>query len=273
METERDAGRGMRDAIPIGYAEHDAPADLASHVLCFWTRLEDAGAPQSRVHRVVPDGCVDIVVEVGRATGSEVLDVYAVGAMTTALVVEGVGPRLFIGVRFRPGSAMAALGVPAAELTDDRVALDALIENSESELAALQSAESNEARFAAVVELVRRRLRGSAAVPRSVRAAVHRILGARGDLRIAALASDVGITRQQLAKQFAAHVGVAPKMLARIARTQAALARADAARASYPRNVDWSAIAYELGYYDQPHFIDEFREITGRTPTEWAKER
>jgi AraC-like DNA-binding protein len=60
-------------------------------------------------------------------------------------------------------------------------------------------------------------------------------------------------------------------MLARINRAQAALARADAARAAYPRQIDWSAIAFELGYYDQPHFIDDFKALTGRTPGEWSR--
>jgi AraC-like DNA-binding protein len=72
-----------------------------------------------------------------------------------------------------------------------------------------------------------------------------------------------------LARQFATHVGVTPKTFARVMRAQTALARADAARAAYPRVVDWSGIAYELGYYDQPHFIDDFKALTGVTPSKW----
>jgi AraC-like DNA-binding protein len=65
-------------------------------------------------------------------------------------------------------------------------------------------------------------------------------------------------------------VGVTPKTLARVMRARTALARADAARAAYPRIVDWSAIAYDLGYYDQPHFIDDFKALTGVTPAKWG---
>ena len=66
-----------------------------------------------------------------------------------------------------------------------------------------------------------------------------------------------------------AHVGLTPKMLARVMRARAALGRAAAARMAHPRNVNLGAIAYELGYYDQPHFIDDIKEITGQTPGEW----
>jgi AraC-like DNA-binding protein len=68
------------------------------------------------------------------------------------------------------------------------------------------------------------------------------------------------------------HVGISPKTFARVMRARAALARADAARAAHPRNVDWSAIAYDLGYYDQPHFIDDFKTIIGVSPGRWYDE-
>jgi AraC-like DNA-binding protein len=224
---------------------------------------------------VLPDGCVDIVIGFGGAGSSgvakslEVTEAMGVGTMTRPLIISGEMPDFYVGVRFRPGYAMSALGVPASELTDDRIGYASLSADSESDLDTLARLESNEERFQAVVALVRRRLLGATGVPLSVRAAVQRITGASGNLRVASLAEDIGITRQALARQFATHVGVAPKTFARVMRTQAALARADAARAAYPREIDWSAIACDLGYYDQPHFIDDFKALTGVTPSRW----
>ncbi|HEY4218966.1 MAG TPA: AraC family transcriptional regulator [Gemmatimonadaceae bacterium] len=272
---ERDAG--LVSTVPVGYAEHAPPEDLASWVACFWTRRVAAGFDMPSTHRVLPDGCVDILVSfgtdgdgVGATNGGELTAAVGVGPMTKALVISGPGPRLYLGVRFKPGCAYAALGIPASALLDETVDFGVLAREARMELDALSSQASDDARLRAMIELVRRRMQRAAAVPRSVRAAVRRILGADGNLRIASLAADVGITRQQLARQFATHVGVSPKMLARVARTHAVLARADAARAAYPRNVDWSAIAYDLGYYDQPHFIDDFKALTGATPGEWT---
>ena len=260
--------------IPIGYAEHAPPPDLAAQVECFWTALaDDTTAPASR--RVLPDGCVDIILGFGSTDepGSDDLrEAFAAGAMTKPLVVAGAHPRLYMAVRFKPGFAFAALGVPAAEMTDDRVSFELLGRDGGAEVALVAAQPTAERRLGAFVEFVRRRLFGGVArVPDSVRAAVHHILSAGGALRIESLASNIGVTRQGLAKQFATHVGLTPKTLARITRTRRALARADAARAAYPRNVDWSAIAYELGYCDQAHLIDEFKSITGHTPGEWAR--
>jgi AraC-like DNA-binding protein len=258
--------------IPIGYAEHAPPPDLAGPVVCFWTALVDETIALSPSH-VLPDGCVDIILGFGSTDepGSDDLrEAFAVGAMTKPLIMSGARPRLYIAVRFKPGYAFAALGVPAAEMTDDRVSFELLARDGGADVARVAAQPTPERRLGAFVEFVRRRLFGGVArVPHSVRAAVHRIVSAGGNLRIESLASEIGVTRQGLAKQFATHVGLTPKTLARISRTRLALARADAARAAYPRDIDWSAIAYELGYYDQPHFIGEFKAITGRTPGEW----
>ena len=269
--------RNTGSRIPPGYFEHEPPADLAGQVVCFWTRRPDApavvGAPT--IHRVLPDGCVDIVIAFDAAgvpatSPLKVTQAMGVGTMTRPLVLSGGMPSFYVGVRFRPGHAMSALGIPASELTDDRVAYSSISDASELELEMLSRLETNDDRFDAIVALVRRRLLGATYVPLSVRAAVQRITLANGNLRVATLADDIGITRQQLARQFATHVGIAPKTLARVMRTRAAVVRADAARAAYPREIDWSAIACDLGYYDQPHFIDDFKALTGVTPSRWV---
>lgn len=250
--------------IPHGYAEHRPPPELAPIVECFWTRRIDASDARL-THRVLPDGCVDIIVSVDRSGSSAV----GVGAMTRPLLVRGASPALTIGVRFRPGFAQAALGLPAAELTDETVAWSVLTGEAEEELAGLDRASSDEAKLAAVVRMIVRRFAGSVA-PVAVRESVRRIVAADGMLRIAALAPEIGVSRQQLARLFAVHVGVAPKVFARVMRVRAAIARADAARAANPYGVDWSAVAYDLGYYDQPHLVDEFKAITGLTPGAWG---
>lgn len=256
-------------SIPLGYAEHAPPDDLAPHVACFWTGRSTTPRDERR-DRVLPDGCVDVIFAFDDALGTRLVDAMAVGPMTKPIIPDRES-RLYVGARFKPGRAFIAFGVPATELLDERVAYDAVTLDAMPDIDAIAAASTDVDRLRCVVEAVRRRLAGVVAVPASVRVAVKHIMRASGNIRVASLATEIGITRQQLARQFAMHVGVSPKMLARVARTQAALARADAARAAYPRALDWSAIAYDLGYYDQPHFIDDFKSITGVTPGDWVK--
>lgn len=36
--------------------------------------------------------------------------------------------------------------------------------------------------------------------------------------------------------------------------------------------VEWPKLALELGYFDQAHFIKDFKAIVGKSPTEYAKD-
>jgi len=255
--------------VPEGYAEYAPPPDLAAHVVCAWTRRV-SGAVDLDVHRVLPDGCADVLFvfgEPGERDG-EVVHASVVGPMTRPIAVLGPHPRLYVGVRLAPGCARAAFRVSASELTDQRVDYDLLEQRAAVHVESLAAARDTE-RVAAAFDIVRRRLAQGIVVSRSVRSAVRRIIEAHGNLRVAALAGDIGVTRQQLARQFAEHVGLTPKMFARVMRARAVLARVAAARLAHPRNVKWTEIALDLGYYDQPHLIDDFKEITGQTPGEW----
>lgn len=261
----------VNDAIiPEGYAEYGPPPGLAASVVCAWTRRM-SGAVDVAVHRVLPDGCSDLLFVFGRADRDrEILRASIVGPMTRPIMVQGPHPRLYIGVRLAPGFAQAAFRVPASALTDQRVDYELVDRQSAAHVDALSGASDAEC-VATAFEIVRRRLARGSAVSISVRAAVRRIIQTDGNLKVATLAAEIGVTRQQLARQFAAHVGLTPKQFSRVMRARAALARAAAARQAHPRNVDWGAIAYELGYYDQPHFIDDFKELTGQTPGEWLR--
>ncbi|HEY6180312.1 MAG TPA: DUF6597 domain-containing transcriptional factor, partial [Kofleriaceae bacterium] len=93
----------------VPYTEIAPPPDLAPYVDRLWLRTTVGGA--GRIHRVLPDGCVDIIVDAARGAAQ------LVGTMTRAIEVAD-GPSQIIAVRFRPGTAGALVGAPLAELTD-----------------------------------------------------------------------------------------------------------------------------------------------------------
>ncbi|HVE78684.1 MAG TPA: DUF6597 domain-containing transcriptional factor, partial [Gemmatimonadaceae bacterium] len=68
---------------PSRYEEHPPPPPLAPFVECLWTRTTAPGA-SVRPHRVLPDGCLDILLTVGAGGATAT----AVGAMTRPLAVR-----------------------------------------------------------------------------------------------------------------------------------------------------------------------------------------
>src|SRR5262249_59217722 len=87
-----------------------------------------------------------------------------------------------------------------------------------------------------------------------------------GRVSIDTLAAKANLSGRQLERRFLDEVGIPPKRLARIVRFQRAL-RVLAARQAGERGAD---LAARLGYADQAHFIRDFREFAGHTPTEHA---
>lgn len=249
-------------SIPGDYVEYAPPPALREYVECFWTR-GDAPAPRN-THHILPDGCIDIVLAYrSMDAGESPSATLAVGTMTRPLSVGAAEAAAFVGVRFWPGRALPFLGVPAAAITDLRVDVGDLWPRRAEGLAHIKQNELGAWR-SAFERVLMRRLASARRIDATVDAALGAILRAGGNLSIASLAPALGVTRQHLARAFSLHVGVPPKMFARVTRVRRVLAKARVAT-----RVDWTALALEAGFYDQAHLSGEIRELTGRTPTEW----
>ena len=83
------------------------------------------------------------------------------------------------------------------------------------------------------------------------------------DLRVSA-----GVSSTHLAQRFKELIGVTPK---RLARTYRFAATVFSINPSEP--IDWADRAITAGYFDQAHFIHEFRKYTGLTPTRYVEVR
>lgn len=114
----------------MSYRELLPPAALRPYVDRFWTRSPDAidrerpdGDPPATPVApsvILPDGCIDVVIDV--RTGA----VRVVGTMTRAAIVPVAAHTWLAAVRFKPGAARAFLCVPAEELTDRVFGVDEL---------------------------------------------------------------------------------------------------------------------------------------------------
>lgn len=244
---------------------------LADGISAVWALPSEAGRPAAP-RTALADGCAYLLFgfDAAHAGRRDLIHARLIGPRTRPFLIDE-RPRLCVGVRFVPGFAQAAFGLPASELLDQRVEYDLVYPNADADLERISAARTDAERVAGILALALRRFRSATRVPSSVRLAISRIEAAEGDVRVGALVERIGISRQHLARQFAAHVGMTAKQFARIKRAEAARARAVAERAAHPGDVNWSAIAHQAGYYDQPHFIRDFKALTGVTPGKWIR--
>jgi AraC-like DNA-binding protein len=98
--------------------------------------------------------------------------------------------------------------------------------------------------------------------------AIAKIARQHGELSIRALSDHIGMSQNHLGTQFKQMVGIPPKELARFYRFAHVLRSIDSTQP-----VDWTLIAHESGFYDQPHFNKDFVAFTGHSPTDYLRLR
>lgn len=248
----------------ILYQEYPPCAALAPYLACLWTcqvRLDG----QSISHRVLPDNCIDILWQDCDPQGG------VAGMMSTLIEVPFARTVRTIAVRFKPGAAALFFDLPLNELTDLHPALSDVWEPGVAEqfADALWAGPLSDAQaLAALQRLLIKRLHLHRTPSRVIDAAISAIEASKGAIRIESLADLLGVSRQHLASQFRARVGLGAKQFARICRFQHASARI---RASAPGQLDWTTLALDLGYYDQPHMIHEFHALAGALPQSFIR--
>ena len=95
-----------------GYREQPPPAGLLPSVACLWARV--VGPPADAVAEVLPDACVDLIWEQGRG-------LFVAGPDTGPVPSATPAGTVLAAVRFAPGAAGPALGLPMSELLNQRV--------------------------------------------------------------------------------------------------------------------------------------------------------
>jgi AraC-like DNA-binding protein len=254
------------------YREFRPSPALQSFVDRLWWL--EGGASDMLAEPIPPDGRTELIVHGGDpfleadpgGVWHSQARVLLAGQLTHAAAVRPSGSVRVVGARFVPYGMLPLIGVPAGALTDrvvDLEGVDARLANRlRHEVASRDDGQSM------VVALDRELVRlARKAPPREtpVGFAVDLALASHGLLRVDALASRTGAGARRLERAFQDHVGVPPKLFLRIIRFQQVLAALRTPHAGR----SWGRIAAEHGFYDQSHFIRDFRCFVGVSPGAW----
>ncbi len=173
-----------------------------------------------------------------------------------------------MGVQFKPGGAIAFFGGSARDFGNAHVSLADIWGADAHRLhQRLVQAPTPEDKIAILFRAMVERHRDCERHP-AVSLALSRFARAPHRTSVRAIAREAEVSAKRLIHLFAEQVGMTPKRYLRVSRFQRVLARVYAAP-----SVDWMEEVERHGYYDQPHFIREFREFSGFTPTEYFRLR
>jgi AraC-like DNA-binding protein len=182
-------------------------------------------------------------------------------------LVEHVGVQRGVQVNLTPIGGRLFFGVPMSELARCVVSLRDLLGRADRSIGErLESMPDWDSRFDAVEDLIELRIArtrdGRGAPTRPLAWAYNEIDRHGGAVDISALSRELGCSHRHLIAQFRNHVGLPPRLLARIVRF-------DRLMTHLRRGGDdsWADLAVRFGYYDQSHLVRDVRQFTGHTPT------
>ncbi|HWI60931.1 MAG TPA: helix-turn-helix domain-containing protein [Symbiobacteriaceae bacterium] len=236
------------------YREIKPDPRLAPFVRCFWCMERDYGIPGA--HEVVwPDGKTELLLLVTgdyTCNGDLLPRNLLIGPLTRPVTLTAPGVVRLAGVRFHPWGFWPFFGAPVHRLRDRLLPYPnmAVPPDIAEGLAALEQ------------HLLARMAENHPLVAPMARA----VLDSEGMLPVAELEERSGVSARHLERLFQEVVGLTPKRLSVIIRF-------DKARRALFRNPDVSLteVASQMGYYDQSHFIRDFRTHFGMTPGEFRE--
>ena len=223
------------------------------------------------MERIAPDGIVELVFHYLEPMEVRLADeAFAVQPRTSLVCqthryveIRPQGAVGLISVRFRPWGAYHFLGPPVSVLSDQIVFAEdvwprSVVTEIEESLAVASSAAR---RVALVEQFLLERLRDNQKA--DVEALVRSVWRRKGKIRITELCNELGVGERSLQRVFSRAFGTTPKHFARLTRFLTAC--------GVLRQGGWeslTAVGHDCGYYDQAHFIQDFKALSGLTPGE-----
>jgi len=254
---------------------------LDRHVKLLW--YYEGYAPAAPRERLLPTGTVDIVFDLCDSparifrdeddpTGGTFHGSVICGPHSRYFVLETSKPQTVAGVHFVPAGAARFFKAPLSEMRDQHVSLDTLWgrQAATSIRDRILEAPTAEARLQVVEDALYERAVRTVGETRhaAVDYALHRFEKIPQIETLERVTDRLSLSPRRFIQLFSEETGLTPKLYCRVLRFQAALALANLGRA-----INWSAVAADCGYFDQSHFIHDFKAFTGLSPSAYAQVR
>jgi len=254
------------------------PKPPLSNVVEFFWFAEYDDPPPHALERILPTGTVELIINLhddlirlfdhpDADLAQDFRSSCLCGPRSEFFEVDMSRPISLLGVHFKSGGAFPFFQLPAAELLNAHITLDTLWGmHAEILRERLLAAPDVKMKFHTLEQaLIRQAIR-----PLSLHPAVDFMLQEfqRGSHKIATVTDQIGLSPQWLSRIFQEEVGLTPKLFHRVQRFWQVLSLLDKSQ-----EVDWATLALDCGYFDQAHFIHDFRAFAGLSPTTYLSHR
>ena len=257
----------------MNYQTFKPHKDLESIVKFYWT-LEVPFDPKNKKQKIVPDGCIEMTFNWGnkikRYTSENDFILHpnamVMGQRTKSYYILPVGNVDTFAICFYPIGFGNFVKTTLENLVDKETPIAELFGQAEANELEQQIVEAidTEQRINIVETFLLKKLNLKNIINNIVKSTVDAILKTNGTTPINVILKDNISKRRQLERHFKKQIGISPKQLSKAIRLQATLQLL-----LNKKSLTLTDIAYESDYFDQSHFIKDFKDLVGVTPKDF----
>lgn len=257
----------------MNYQTYKPHKDLESIVKFYWT-LEVPFDPKNQKQKIIPDGCIEMTFNFGdkikRYTSETDFILHpnamVMGQRTKSYYILPVGNVDTFAICFYPIGFINFVNTSLEKLVDKETPVSELFGQAEAfelEQQMIQAFD-NQQRIDIIETFFLKKLNKKNTISNIVKSTVDALLKTNGTTPINVILKDDISKRRQLERHFKKQIGISPKQLGKTIRLQATLNLL-----LNKKSETLTDIAYENDYFDQNHFIKDFKDLVGVTPKEY----
>lgn len=255
---------------------HKPPFPLNEYIELF--TYYEGYDPAHQVERLLPEGVVEIIIDLTESAkyiydNQTLKQIQScnqawVSGLRTSFISITAGPMasMFI-IRFYPGKAWPFLQIPISEIQDYIVDADLIFGE---EIALLREAllygKSLEEKFKLAENYFLRKAGHLLNLHPAVGYGIREIISAPSLVSIKKIVQKTGYTHKHFISMFNKYVGLNPKQFLQIIKFQQAIRAIENCK-----TINWTHLAIDCGYYDQAHFINDFKKFSGFNPSSYIE--
>jgi hypothetical protein len=256
----------------MNYQTFQPHPDLSALVKFYWT-LEVPFDPNNQKQKIIPDGCIEMTFnlkdKIKRYISEDDYIVHpnamVMGQRTKSYFIEPLGDVDSFAICFYPYGFANFISTPLEDLVDVETPIERLFGEADAktlEQKIVQAANTQE-RIEVIEAFLLDQLHQHTTIQSLVKTTVDALLATNGSSPINLILKDDLSKRRQLERNFKKQIGISPKQLGRVLRLQTAL------KMLLNDTESLTSVAYESEYFDQAHFVKDFKEFIGTTPKEF----
>ena len=241
---------------------------LKNLVEFYWIAEADDRTPV--LQKIIPDGFPEIIFHYGdpyrikldKQWELQSLSLFA-GQITRFFFLENTGKSGMVGIKFKPSALTQLFGLKMTEFTNKVLVLQDVVGNKLDSLENKVRAARHHAQIIDALENGLKKIDSASIKERIIDKAIQLIFSTHGMVSVTDICNQVNTNERKLQRLFNNWVGLSPKFYARIIRFSYIFQFAQ------EKKLNWSEVGLESGFYDQPHFIKNFKAFTGEDPTRY----